>query len=228
MRLILIGCEYAGTTTLAEAIVRWAEEAMGAFVQVPKPYKVHDHFKLPDVSHPPDLTDTERAQILGLTPRLKEMLQRHNVFYHIPRRGPEGDSVMIGLHYEDNVYGPLYFDYLHDLAPDDPIMQTRNAFDDMIVDGAPESVLVLVEASPASIVARMDTSPHANQVLKKADVGEVLRRFREEFDRSGLPRKVAVDTTESTVEESVAELVGKLQPFLTGADHERLAGHRPT
>ena len=226
MRLILIGCEYAGTTTLAEGIVRWAEEAMGAFVQVPKPYKVHDHFKLPDVSHPPELADTERAQILGLTPRLKEMLQRHNVFYHIPRRGPEGDSVMIGLHYEDNVYGPLYFNYLHDLAPDDPIMQTRNAFDDMIIDGAPESVLVLVKASPDAIAARMKSAPHRNEVLHEGDAEEVLGRFQEEFDRSRLPNKLAIDTTDDTVDESVAELVRKLQPFLTPTDRERLASRR--
>ena len=226
MRLILIGCEYAGTTTLAEAIVRWAEKAMGAFVQVPGPYKVHDHFKLPDVSHPPELTATEYGQIMDLTPRLKEMLQRHNVFYHIPRAGPEGDSVMIGLHYEDHVYGPLYFDYLHDLAPDDPIMQTRNAFDGMIIDGAPESVLVLVSASSEAIEARMKATPHRNQVLREGDAEEVLQRFQEEFDRSKLPNKLAIDTTEATVEESAAELVRKLQPFLTATDRERLASHR--
>ena len=166
MRLILIGCEYAGTTTLAEAIVRWAEKAMGAFVQA-------------------------RAALRG-----------------------------------QRVYGPLYFDYLHDLAPDDPIMQTRNAFDGMIIDGAPESVLVLVSASAEAIEARMKATPHRNQVLREGDAEDVLRRFQDEFDRSKLPNKLAIDTTEATVEESAAELVRKLQPFLTAADRERMASHR--
>ena len=65
MRLILIGCEYAGTTTLANALVRWAEEAMGAFANVPDEYKVHDHFKIPHISHPPGLSDEEQRQILA-------------------------------------------------------------------------------------------------------------------------------------------------------------------
>ena len=29
MRLILIGCEYSGTTTLAEGVRGWSNEAMG-------------------------------------------------------------------------------------------------------------------------------------------------------------------------------------------------------
>ena len=29
MRVILIGCEYAGTTTLADGIQRWSHEVMG-------------------------------------------------------------------------------------------------------------------------------------------------------------------------------------------------------
>ena len=43
MRLILVGCEYAGTTTLAEEIVKWRDKVMGP----PTPLGIvtyHDHF----------------------------------------------------------------------------------------------------------------------------------------------------------------------------------------
>ena len=226
MRLILIGCEYAGTTTIAENFVVWAEKTMGAFVNVPAPYKIHDHFKLPDFSHPPEFSETEYRQIMGLSPRLKEVIQRHNVFYHIPRAGSGGDSVMIGLHYEDKIYGPLYFDYLQNLAPDDPIMQTRNAFEDMILDGTPESVLILIKASRDTIANRMSGRPHHRQVIQEHDIDHILDRFEDEFVRSKLPNKLVIDTTNNTVEESVAELVRGLEPFFTQEDKRRLDSHK--
>ena len=57
MYLILAGCEYAGTTTLAHAINEWMQETMGTEFKL-----IHDHFKLPDTKpHGPDLTpDTTR------------------------------------------------------------------------------------------------------------------------------------------------------------------------
>ena len=43
MYLILIGCEYAGTTTLAHAISEWSKENLGTEFKL-----IHDHYKLPD------------------------------------------------------------------------------------------------------------------------------------------------------------------------------------
>ena len=43
MYLILIGCEYAGTTTLAHAINEWTKESLGTEFKL-----IHDHYKLPD------------------------------------------------------------------------------------------------------------------------------------------------------------------------------------
>ena len=223
MRLLLVGCEYAGTTTLANAIVRWAEEAMGAFAGVPEEYKVHDHFKIPHISHPPDLTDEEQNQILGLSPRLKEMVQRHNVYYHLPTAGWAQDSVVLGLHIEDNVYGPLYFGYLEDPDPNDPIMQTRNRFEEWILNVAPDTVLVLVEASPQVITVRMRETPHYNGVLEEKDVEYVLRHFRAEYDKSRLRSKLAIDTTAATIEESLAEFLREVEPYLTEGDRRRIA-----
>ena len=46
MRLILMGCEYAGTTTLSRQIIKWVKENLG------DDFGFHDHWKLPHVSHP--------------------------------------------------------------------------------------------------------------------------------------------------------------------------------
>ena len=132
MRLLLVGSEYAGARTLARALIEWSRETMDAFAGVPDEYLIHDHFLMPKISHPPELTDEEHEQILRLSPRVKEMIQRHNILYHIPFTTSGADSMIIGLHIEDNVYGPLYFDYLADLDPDDPIMDTRNLFETWI------------------------------------------------------------------------------------------------
>jgi len=222
MRLLLVGSEYAGARTLARALIEWSRETMDAYAGVPDEYLVHDHFLMPKISHPPEFTDEEHEQILSLSPRVKEMIQRHNIFYHIPFSTPGADSMMIGLHIEDNVYGPLYFDYLVDLDPDDPIMATRNLFEPWINQFAPETVLVLVKASPDTIRSRMAKRPHKRGVLQIEDVELVLRRFEEEFDRSALPNKLVIDTTDATAEESVAEFASRIGPFLTDRDRERI------
>ncbi len=222
MRLLLVGSEYAGARTLARALIKWSRETMDAFAGVPDEYLIHDHFLMPKISHPPELTDEEHEQILRLSPRVKEMIQRHNIFYHIPFATSGADSMIIGLHIEDNVYGPLYFDYLVDLDPDDPIMDTRNLFETWINQFAPETVLVLVKASPDAIRNRMAERPHKAGVVQRGDIDLVLRRFEEEFQGSALPNKLVLDTTDATVEESVAEFARRIGPFLTDRDRERM------
>ena len=83
MKLILVGCEYSGTTTLALAVNEWMKETTGSDSRL-----IHDHWKIPHTSgHLPNdishfLTEEEQAQVLGLTPKLKEMHQRHSLYYH--------------------------------------------------------------------------------------------------------------------------------------------------
>ena len=102
MRLLIIGCEYAGKTTLARRISRWMIEAMGL------PYvRWHDHFVVPRLDRhlivhagaeapvagrdapvvgkdDADLNTAEdEEQILSLRPSVLEQLQRHNVWRHL-------------------------------------------------------------------------------------------------------------------------------------------------
>ena len=61
MKLLIVGAEFTGTTTLANAFHKWKEDEMGCGFT-----HIHDHFKYPRVSgHPDDTTPEEQKMILG-------------------------------------------------------------------------------------------------------------------------------------------------------------------
>ena len=111
MKLIITGCEYSGTTTLAKGVCKWAESVMGGR------FEFHDHWKIPNiacypgVAAPSALTEAEQQEILALSPKFKEMLQRQSIIMHLPTGDQGPDYIMVGFHIEDTVYAPLYFDY---------------------------------------------------------------------------------------------------------------------
>ena len=111
MKLILIGCEYSGTTTLSHAINDWMVKETGTGVRI-----IHDHWKLPHTSgHAPSdaalMKGEEMDQVMALSPQLKEMTQRHSLVYHTPSEAADRNSLVIGYHFDDGIYGPLYFGY---------------------------------------------------------------------------------------------------------------------
>ena len=56
MRVIIIGCEYTGTTTLGYGIQEWATQNIGGI----EFGLVHDHWKIPHTTnHPSDMTEEE-------------------------------------------------------------------------------------------------------------------------------------------------------------------------
>ncbi len=108
MRVILVGCEYVGTTKLAHAIDDWLDANMGVRFSL-----IHDHWKIPHTSgHPSDATSEEQAWLLAATPKYKEMHQRHSLYYHVQAGTfSHDDGMVIGGAIEDGVYGPMYFGY---------------------------------------------------------------------------------------------------------------------
>ena len=54
MRLVLVGCEYTGKTTLAAEVGRWLESSMGGHGG-----GGHDHFTIPSIAHR-ELSEEER------------------------------------------------------------------------------------------------------------------------------------------------------------------------
>ena len=222
MKLIIIGCEYAGTTTLAHAIDDWMYQVMGARFPL-----IHDHFKFPHtVGHPSQLTAAEQRQLLALSPRIKETIQRHNLYYHTPyRHAPETDFVVIGLHIEEAIYAQLYFGYGGVGERNDRAAVARQ-IEHRIMQYAPETVLVLVTASPDVIAKRMKQNSHQSQVLKEQDIELVLGRFEQEYRRSIIPSKLTLDTGVRSVRESVEEFAQIVDPYLTGHDRLRMLTSR--
>jgi hypothetical protein len=223
MRLVIAGCEYSGTSTLAFAIDDWLDEKMG--VRFPL---IHDHWKLPDTSgHPQaDMTGDERSQVLALSPELKEMTQRHSLYYHVQANSWNGpDWMAIGLHIDDSVYGPLYFDYGGDGKPHDRKVVSHQV-EGSILRFAPDLVLVQVTADAEVIAQRMGDSPHSNSPLKRDDIQAVLDAYAYAFERSTFRHKIALDTSSSSVEETIAEFESKIEPHLTETDRSRILVHR--
>ena len=221
MKLILVGCEYSGTTTLADAISGWARDSMGAGVTI------HDHFKFPHVLHD-ELTDGEMEQLLALPTDVRAPLQWHMMAYHVmPGRLREDDYVLVGLHVDEAVYAPLYKGYgspwhQPSVAPIARYTETH------IMNEAPDIVMALVKASPEVIARRMQEAPHRYSLLRSNDIEHVLQRFEEERAGSVIRKKqITVDTSDATVEESLASFVAQYEPYMAAVDKQRyLAGLR--
>ena len=214
MYLILAGCEYAGTTTLAHAINEWMQETMGTEFKL-----IHDHFKLPDTKpHGPDLTPDEIAAFQRLSPRLTEVIQRHNLYYHTPWDSGSSEPFMgIGLYFEELVYAPLFYGYGGDGEMGDR-REISGMLEQRITRFRPDAVLIFVHARPEVIRKRMEENPHSYPVVPAGDVEHIMRRFAEEYDNSLIRQKFSLDTSDATVAESVAEFADKIQRYLTEDD----------
>ncbi len=229
MRLLLIGCEYVGTTTLANGIQAWSHQVMGEGKGL---VAYHDHWKIPHISGHRGLDDEnlltpeEQDQILALTPKVREVIQRYNIAYHIvPEALRNPDYVSIGLHIENAIYAQMYFDYYVGERA-----WAREAildhFEESIIELAPDMPLVLLKASPETIEQRMKERPHDNPVLKEADIQRALDEFQAEFERSAIRNKFIIDTSQGTKEETLASFLKEFEPYLNESDKLRILTHK--
>ena len=212
MRLIIAGCEYSGTTTLAKAIGAWGEKTLGG-----KPGS-HDHFKGPPEKN---LTAEEESQFAALKPRLLEMFQRYQIEYHLqPGFYAYPDHVMVGMHLEDAVYAPLYYGYG---GPGQYAERTEFArhTEQRILDLAPDVIEILVRATPDVIRRRMQETPHRIQTIKEPDVELVLEGFESQHAASLIRNKMEIDTSETDVDTCVEQFVRFFEPLMTDADRVR-------
>ena len=222
MRVIIAGCEYSGTSTFAFNLDEWLSDYVGARFPL-----IHDHWKLPDTSgHPQaDMSDDERAQVLALSPDLKEMTQRHSLYYHIQANSWNGpDWLAIGLHIDDGVYGPLYYGYGGDGKPHDRKVVGRQV-EESILKFAPDIILVHLKADAEIIARRMDENPHPNSPLKREDIPAVLDAYQDAADRSILRHKITLDTGELRPTAAVSYFIEKASPHLTQYDLTRRLHH---
>ena len=216
MKLILIGCEYSGTTTLARAISGWARDAMGAELTA------HDHFKFPHVLHE-EMTDGELEQLLALPGDSRAGFQWHMMAYHVmPRALREDDYILVGLHIDEAVYAPLYKGYGAPWHTPSVIPIARYT-ENHIMAEVPDIAMALVKASPEVIAARMKDSPRKHSLLRENDIDYVLQRFEDQRTNATIRKKqITVDTTDATVEQSLADFVEQYEKYLTDHDRRRI------
>ena len=236
MHLVLVGCEYAGKTTLANEIVKWIGATMGSS------RGFHDHFTIPSS----ELSREDQEYFLGASPRLKEQYQRYIIEYHLhPSFYGDLDHNMVGFHIEEAVYAPLYYGY-GGRGETNEKRRFARSIESEIMERAPDTALVLIKATPGVIEQRMKRFPppgvvrveHQEQgdmtkgtdkftrgVVQETDIENVLQRFDEEYEDSLLRKKIALDTSTATVEETSNEFVEKIMPHLTEADRVRMLAH---
>ena len=223
MRVIVTGCEYTGTSTLARGFVDRLYDEYGGRGELPPRFSIHDHFEVPDLVHEP-LTDQERDSFLGLAPRLKEVFQRYNILHHTPQpqatRQTPSVMVLVGFHIAEAVYAPMYFGYGLEGEPLDRGKFARR-IDGEIMEFGPDTVMALLTASPEDIARRMAASRHRYGTVQEKDIETVLARFDEEYAASTIGRKLRIDTGGKTPEETLEEFVLKFQLCLS--DEERAA-----
>ena len=223
MRLIMIGAEYAGKTTLGQAISTWIVETMGAQVGT----GFHDHFVVPNLAHPAPDNEAEAEQVLTLMPSLLEKFQRYMVTYHLfaPMYRDWPDLLMIDWYYADAVYAPLYYGYGGPGEYGDRSHMVRS-YDREVLEAMPDMVLMLAHAAPEVIRQRMRDAPHPRGLVQDQDVERVLDGFREQFDSSLIGRRIDLDTSSATVDETLKEFVRQIEPHFTPDDHQRIVSHR--
>ncbi|MBI2190600.1 MAG: AAA family ATPase [Planctomycetes bacterium] len=204
MRLIIVGCEYVGQTTLAKNLQEWAMKNGIHF-------HMDDHFTIPDAQN---LSADERERMSNLGPVVKERFQRFQIYYHIKVLQENEHCLLTGFHIEESVYGPKYY-YGHPVPMDYPRRIEPELPEDCI--------LVHLTARKEVIARRMKESPHPHGVVKEADIEEVSRRFAEEVGKSWLRRRVTIDTSDLTPGQVMERCLSLVVPHLSEKDLLRMA-----
>ena len=183
MRLIVVGCEYTGKTTLLQGLLKWGHDR-GIH------HHMDDHFTIPDCQMLK--TAEDRETMLGIPQIIKERFQRFQVAYHVRLLHKYEHITLGGFHIEESVYGPRY--YYPEIGR---VAENPRAWEASM---PPETMLALLTARPEVIEKRMEEAPHDYPVVPKADIQEVLDEFQAEFRLSWLRRKFQLDTSDLTPE----------------------------
>ncbi len=199
MRLILVGVEYVGKTTLANALRDWG-------LEVGKRFHMDDgDFTIPDYHH---LSPEDQEAMWNLSPVLKERFQRMVIHYHLDILDRYDDCILGGYHIEEKIYGPRY--YHPDLA-----VTYLHRLEHLIPKNA---ILVHMVCEPDVIRQRMADDPHPYQLVQSDEVEEVMTEFAAETGTSQIKRKVTFDTTSLTSNTILGAFLKQVRPALTVRD----------
>jgi hypothetical protein len=200
MRLILTGCEYAGKTTLANALKAW--EGSHGFH-----FHMDDHFTVPDNSL---RTDEEREAALNLPPMNKERFQRFQIYYHLHLLHVYDDIILVGFHSEEAVYGPRYY------YPGGRLSQDYHR--QVEAEAPKDTIYCLLQARPDVLRARMEQSPHRYPVVKPDEAEEVQGAFEKEFAACWLKHKFRLDTSDLAPDQVLGAFLKQAKSYLRERD----------
>ena len=197
MRIIAVGCEYSGVTTLIEQVDQWGKSRAIH-------HHLDDHFTIPDAYH---LDAEEQQAMTQMLPAIVERFQRFQIVYHIRVLQRHQHCLLGGFHIEEAVYGPRYY------YPGIPV-QIRE-YEPELPD---DVILVHLHARAPVIRQRMASSPHPVQLVPEADVDEILERFQQEVRLSWIPRRFDIDTSDLSPQHLFATFQHKAIPHLDSKD----------
>lgn len=239
MRLILVGSEYAGKTTLARAISNWMIQTFDL-----EYVRWHNHWVVPYLDRhmfvcandtgnkregkqlSEEWGSEELDQIMAMKPSVLEQFTRHMVWRHLhPDMFREPDLLFIDGYYADAVYAPIYYGFGESGSFADRQLRARE-WERELFALAPDTILVLISTTASTIRTRMSMDPHLRGLLTKDHVDEVIDRFHEEYTGSLIAKKISIDTTVGNVEDSLDEFVVKVTPLLCDSDLIRVSSEK--
>ena len=223
MFIILVGCEYSGTSTISKSLKPELKKILGS------EFDIHDHWKLPNIECYPQyskqyvLNKTDKSHISQFTPKLKEMLQRQSLVYHLPEPKVSIDKIYVGYHFDDTVYAPIYFDYGGPKEPQGgPRTKYARYIEKEIIKSYPDTILIHLTASKESILERMKNTPHENQIIAQGDIDLITEQFQLEFDKSLLQNKITIDNTGQSIKQTTSVVMEGILSYCTPEDLARL------
>mgnify|MGYP001461916106 CR=1 FL=1 len=128
----------------------------------------------------------------------------------------------VGFYFDEAVYAPLYYGYGGPGEYADRTWYARHIEAD-IMHKAPDTVLVHVKASADVIRKRLKENPHKFSLLQDKDIETVLTGFAHHYEVSFLRHKFEIDTSTSSIGESICEF-GKKNNFETIISLQPIAG----
>lgn len=197
MRIVAVGCEYSGVSTLIDQIDRWGKSRGIS-------HHLDDHFTIPDAFH---LSAEEQQAMLEMLPTIKERFQRFQIVYHIRVLQRHRHCLLGGFHIEEAIYGPRY--YYPGLG------QEVRQYEPELPD---DVILVHLHARPEVIRQRMKNAPHPQPLVPSSDVEEILECFQEEVRKSWIRRRFDIDTSDLSPEQLLTTFHERAIPCLDPKD----------
>ena len=197
MKIVAVGCEYSGVSSLIAQIDHWGNER-GIH------HHLDDHFTIPDAFH---LDKEEQQAMLQMLPAIKERFQRFQIVYHVRLLHRYNHILMGGFHVEEAVYGPRYYYpginiQIREYEPDMP--------DDVI--------LVHLYARPDVIRERINNTPHPHQIILNSDIESLLDQFDYQVKQSWIHQKISIDTSDLAGEGLLNVFLKSSIPYLNPVD----------